>query len=69
MLRIRITLIDGVNIPEIDPFGQELYEGIHLDPKQRLFIYVDYFILELRYALGEGKCKEEWANLRINKFH
>ena len=57
MLRIRITLIDGVNIPEIDPFGQELYEGIHLDPKQRLFIYVDYFILELRYSLGEGKCK------------
>ena len=32
---------------EIDPLGQELYQGTHLDDKQRIFIYLDYFILEL----------------------
>ena len=52
MLRIQIlTLFDGVNILKIDPLGQELYEGIHLDHKQRIFIYPNY-ILELSYWFG-----------------
>ena len=38
MLWIQITLVDGVNILEIDPLGQELYHGTHLDDKQRIYL-------------------------------